>query len=326
MVATVDGKLAKLVRLVRQSLGLSDQTVGWGLPRGYDVVRLAAALLLLVAAGLKAHQLATEPVLGTGLLESRWFLIGVVEFELFFGLWLLSGLLPKVTWAAALGCFVLFTCISLFKALSGHATCGCFGKIEVNPWYTATLDIFVVLSLLCWPAKGSRTAFQVNFGQLPVRVAGVLAVWLAVGVPAGCAMGSYTNAALSDAGDTIGNGRIVVLEPEKWVGKKLPLLEYIDIGDRLREGDWLLLLYHQDCPDCREAIENALNETAREGGNARLALALIEVPPYGNAKARIGLQEASFVLGRLSGEREWLVTTPAQLELKSGQVVATSVR
>ena len=53
VVATVDGKLAKLVRLVRQSLGLSDQTVGWGLPRGYDVVRLAAALLLLVAAGLK---------------------------------------------------------------------------------------------------------------------------------------------------------------------------------------------------------------------------------------------------------------------------------
>ena len=140
--ATVDGKLAKLVQLVRRSLGLSEHTLGRGLPRGYDVLRIAAALLLLMAAGLKAHQLATEPVLGTGLLESRWFLMAVVEFELFFGLWLLSGLLTKVTWAAALGCFVLFCCISLFKALSGHATCGCFGKVEVNPWYTATLRFF----------------------------------------------------------------------------------------------------------------------------------------------------------------------------------------
>jgi hypothetical protein len=88
--------------------------------RGYAVVRTSAALLLLVAASLKAYQLATEPVLGSGLLESRWFLIGVVEFELFFGLWLLSGMLPSrfgrgagaegFTWLAALACFAMFTC------------------------------------------------------------------------------------------------------------------------------------------------------------------------------------------------------------------------
>ncbi len=62
---------------------------------GYDVVRIAAALLLLVAATSKAYQLVTEPVLGSGVLESRPFLMFVVEFELFFGLRLLSGLLPS---------------------------------------------------------------------------------------------------------------------------------------------------------------------------------------------------------------------------------------
>jgi len=70
---------------------------------GYNCTRLALGLLLLIAAALKGHQLATEPVPETGLLTSRWFLIGVVEFELFFGLWLLSGLYPKWTWRAALG-------------------------------------------------------------------------------------------------------------------------------------------------------------------------------------------------------------------------------
>ena len=48
---------------------------------GYDVVRLLVALLLLLAGGLKAHQLATEPIIGSGLLDNRWLLMATVEFE-----------------------------------------------------------------------------------------------------------------------------------------------------------------------------------------------------------------------------------------------------
>jgi len=111
---------------------------------GYDVIRIALGVLLLTAAGLKAHQLATEPVLSTGLLDSRWLLMATVEFELLFGLWLLGNIWPKPTWAAALACFGLFAGVSLYKALSGHASCGCFGRVPVNPWYTATLDVAMV--------------------------------------------------------------------------------------------------------------------------------------------------------------------------------------
>ena len=63
----------------------------------YDVVRVAAAVVLLTAAGLKAHQAATSPVLGDGFLNSRWVLIATVEFEIFFGLWLLANILPVWT-------------------------------------------------------------------------------------------------------------------------------------------------------------------------------------------------------------------------------------
>jgi len=45
-----------------------------------------------------------------------------------------------------------------------------------------------------------------------------------------------------------------VLEPETWVGKKLPILQHIDIGEKLSRGNWLILLYHHDCPDCAKAI------------------------------------------------------------------------
>ena len=66
----------------------------------YDAVRIILGLILLTAAALKGHQLATEPVAETGVLSSRWFLIGGVEFELFFGLWLTSGLQPPRAWQA----------------------------------------------------------------------------------------------------------------------------------------------------------------------------------------------------------------------------------
>lgn len=137
--------------------------LGWlrsGYRVPYDAVRIALGLLLLVAAALKGYQLATEPVLAphvdgpwwatglTALLASRWLLLGAVEFELFFGLWLLAGLYPRQTRALAIGCFALFAAVSLFKALSGAASCGCFGKVAVSPWLTLALDIFAAVVLL----------------------------------------------------------------------------------------------------------------------------------------------------------------------------------
>ena len=58
---------------------------------------------------------------GTGILVSRWFLIGVVEFELSFGLSLWGGLSPTWSWRSALACFGLFSAVSLFQALSDEA-------------------------------------------------------------------------------------------------------------------------------------------------------------------------------------------------------------
>ena len=96
----------------------------------YDVTRMVLGLLLLVAAGLKAHQLATEPVPETSLLTSRWFLIIWVETEIVLGLWFLTGLARRAAWGAALACFSVFSLVTLYKALSGDVSCGCFGRVE----------------------------------------------------------------------------------------------------------------------------------------------------------------------------------------------------
>ena len=181
--------------------------------RGFHRLRIAVALVLLAAAAAKCHQYCTEPILGTGILSARWFLIGVVECESLFSLWLLAGILPKVTWTAALTCFSAFACVSLWKGLAGETTCQCFGAVlPLNPWYTATLDLAIVASLLRWRPR--EPLFAANIRQVLTRAVAVLVIWLSVGVPAAYAMGSYTDTTLSDAGEVIGNGKIVVLRPE----------------------------------------------------------------------------------------------------------------
>ena len=154
----------------------------------YDVVRIVLGLVLLTAAASKGHQLATEPVAATSLFTSRWFLIGVVEFELFFGLWLLAGLYPRSTWVTALLCFGGFACVSLYKALSGEASCGCFGKVSVNPWYTLMLDTAAVAALLCWRPNGKTWQDRRLFGREAIGVATVAATWLLLGIPGALAI------------------------------------------------------------------------------------------------------------------------------------------
>jgi len=306
--------------------------------QSYHVLRILLAAVLLIAAGLKCHQLATEPVIGHSILDARWLLMLTVEFELFFGFWLLANVLPKLTWAAALTCFSLFTCVSLYKALSGYASCGCFGRVQVNPWYTSTLDLVFVVSLLIWRPRGlSRFSFDEN-GTVPfARAVGVMALWLMAGLPAAYAMGSYSDTLLSDAGDIIDNGKIVVLEPEKWIGKRFPLLPYIEdvpdivstdghsLRERLVEGSWLVLLYHHDCPDCQEAIR-ILRETKFTNGIPQIAL--IEMPPYGGHELHEALSNTSETkrgvhMGRLGDIWEWLAETPCCLTLDDG--VATRI-
>jgi len=298
----------------------------------YDVVRIVLGLVLLTAAALKGHQLATEPVAGTGLLTSRWFLIGVVEFELFFGLWLWFGLYPRRTWQLALLCFSTFGCVSLYKALSGEATCGCFGRVPVNPWYTLVLDLAAVATLLGFrPASVAESSPRPVAGEGPgvrartgTRLGWVLAILLLPGIAAALATASYQAATLDESGAVLGDGEFQVLEPEKRIGKRFPLLDYIDVGNRLAEGEWVVLFFRHGCPKC-------LQEIARYEALARCSVtdrtlpqaSLIEVPPYGDAKALGLLLGAPCALGRLSHENEWFVETPAVFQIRD-QIVQSN--
>lgn len=133
-------------------------------------------------------------------------------------------------------------------------------------------------------------------------------------------MAGHGASALFDGGDIIGDDAIVLLEPETWIGKRFWLLGYIDIGDKLNEGKWLVLLYHHSCNKCQNAIKH-LRKTLRASGLEQVVL--IEMPPYADSEALAGCPGVNSAQGRLdiSRVKEWFAETPILLESHDGYIV-----
>lgn len=296
-----------------------------------DIVTKLLAALLLVAAVLKGWQLLTEPAANNDIWTYRPFLILTVEFELALGIWLLSGLFKKAAWLATIVCFSLFSMITLYKGITGYASCGCFGSVHVNPWITLfAIDLPAVLSLavfrprLSFPRSlscaviGGHESIKTLIKEFltPLPSIPQFAITAAVGL---ATLGVTTPILAFNEPAKI-TSSYEVLEPETWVGKELPILEHIDIAESLKRGNWLVLLYHHDCPDCVEAIPK-YEQMARDlaGNEDFLRIALIEVPPYDRGSVS---ENSPCTLGHLAETKEWFVTTPAVALLTDGKVTS----
>ncbi len=296
----------------------SDGDVTVDLGRRQTIVRIGLAAILLLAAGLKAHQLATLPVVGKGLLASRWVLIAELECELLLGLWLLSGVFLKLSWLVATGSFAAFSVITYVKAARGDASCGCFGVVAVSPWITLVMDVGAVSALII---------LRRGFWRPPpvarpwLRFAGTCIVAIALGVPAAAAALSFKPAKIDNAGRILGSGKYVLLEPELWTGKKLPLLSYLDMPkpdmEKIAGGEWSVILYRHDCPHCRQQLGQM-----RKGlkGAEPPKTAFIELPPYGTGRAEFLPEGKDLLFGKLDNSKRWLVETPVMLNLVKGVV------
>ena len=122
------------------------------------IAMTVAGLVLLIATILKSHQLLTEPILSDGFWESWEFFLIQIPLELGLAIWLLSGLFRKAGWLIATLAFGMFIGITLHKGLIGAESCGCFGRVHVNPWITlSAVDIPIFLALLVFHPKGCKS-------------------------------------------------------------------------------------------------------------------------------------------------------------------------
>jgi hypothetical protein len=278
------------------------------------LIPFLVGVILLGASVLQAYELFSTPTAETSLWTSRWFLIALVEAEFSLGAWLLSGLFSAAARWTTLAVFIVFFCVSLFKALAGETNCGCFGPVHFSPRYTAALDFAVMLSLGFW--RPMRNAARTPL----LRVAAILVLLLIVGVPGGIILAASKPGNVGPEYEINANQAVVLLEPEKWVGRRCPILKYTDIGDELSHGSWLVVLYHHDCPRCRELVPEYEGRAAASAADPTAPkTAFVAVPPHGDLLWQFD-PDSPCRLGRLKDTKTWFVTTPAVLRLQDGVV------
>ena len=230
-------------------------------------------------------------------------------------------------------CFSAFSAVTLYKALTGADSCGCFGSVHVNPWITLfAIDLPAVITLsifrpefslppaLSFPLTLSflrkqesiKNLIKEFLSPLPSASRFAMTAFLAIAI-----LGTSAPILALNEPPQI-TTHYEVLEPKTWVGTELPILEHIDIAESLKKGTWLVLLYHYDCPECAWAIP-MYEQMARglAGNEDFLQIALIAVPPYGRGPVS---ENCPYTLGHLAGTKEWFVTTPAVALLTDGKV------
>lgn len=274
--------------------------------------------LLLIAASLKGYDLLNAYQPPAYWFGNRWFQLAAVEIEILVGFWLLSQVYQNLAIRITRILFLVFVCFALYKALTGAASCGCFGRLHINPWYTVSLDLGVFALLQITKLIDTKQIDQKQALHKRVRL------WTVGGLAmASCLfvllMAWQTRPQIHDADDLLPKaGSLVVLDSERWIGKKFPLLNQIDIGDaKLDHGSWVIVMYHADCLTCQKAIPRYIARSMRSSGESQ-QLALVEIPPY----AKTSLVNAAFpgTLGRLRETHEWFAQTPLALYLEDGRV------
>jgi hypothetical protein len=280
-------------------------------------MRWVVGWLLVAAAVLKAAQLVSEPAIVLTSPLGGSFLPVQVGIEFGFGLLVLSGnYWQQVRWVAVL-LFTGFAAYSLSLALGGAASCGCFGPLKIHPWWTFALDGAVVAGLL-FSIRHWRTEDQATDRQWHTSLIRRRAISAAILGASGLCVAllvRYADTRTASADDLLSEaGGLVIVEPEKWIGKPLPFTDWIDLD--LSTGDWIVFLHRHDCPACQEALPR-YEELALQSTSERVAI--VEVPPYGDSTPYNDETHA-----RLNNARDWFVQTPVEIRLSDGVITASS--
>ncbi len=301
-----------------------------GVPREgwYVLVRYSLGLLLVVAAGLKAYELVAFPVSRGGFLQAPLFLVAVIQFEFLLGFWLFAGVFLRTSWIVAVFCFASFTVVTLVRALEGATSCGCFGRVVVNPWITLSVDSVAVASLLIFRPRESEDRGTWRCGTDTIRphsLGARFVVWGGGLVMLAC-LGIMLLGRNGFGFPGTGPERLAawqtmaLLTPAEWQGKRFPLLEQLDAGPQLANGGWFVVLHRTGCPSCQELLRRF--EQPLDVHVSTYRLALLEVPPLGDGESRAISWPQGCLSAKLDRTWDWPAPTPMAFLVQDGVVKA----
>lgn len=297
------------------------------------VVMVITGLVLLVASALKMHQLLTEPIISKGFWESWLFFVIQIPLEIGLGIWLVCGLFRRAAWLVGLLSFWFFIGVTTQKIIIGAESCGCFGNVHVDPRITLfAMDFPIFLALAIFQPRGEKL--------LPPPWPSVRH-FFGVAIPTFILLGTVV-AVLIFNKPPEKTKDYEVIKPEQWTSQALTgeqqiskqetapeqprrewsMLKHIDIADFLRSGIAVVLLYHNDCPDCLEAIPQ-YDRAARDlaGNEDVVRIAFVEVPPYGPEQDSPIPADTPCLKGKLDSTKKWYIRTPLVVVIMDSEVL-----
>ena len=111
------------------------------------LIGTVVGLLLITTAGMKLYDLLYGQAAALLWLPSPRWILAAVEIETLIGLWLLSGWQATWAWRISLMLFAGLAAISAYLGMTGQSSCGCLGRVELNPWWMFAIDL-VTLTVL----------------------------------------------------------------------------------------------------------------------------------------------------------------------------------
>jgi thiol-disulfide isomerase/thioredoxin len=275
------------------------------------VVLWITAAVLLFASATKYIMIMNEPILSKSFWQSREFFIISVVLTAGLGIWLICGMFRKAAWLLAILAFAVFILDSIYRIIIGSASCGCFGRVEVNPWITLLAINIPIMALLL--------LFRpINEKLLPPP-------WpranhfFGTAVPTFMLLAVIVFSSLNYAPPTE-NDRYKVIDHQAWIGEEFEMLEQIDVADSLREGLSVILFYHNDCPNCREAIP-VYSEFCEQLVGSGTNVAFIEMPPYGDPAQSPVPVDSQCITGELDDTKKWYAASPLLVVTENGIVI-----
>lgn len=284
------------------------------------IVMSVAGAILIIASILKAHQLLTEPIVSTGFWESWLFFIIQIPLELGLGIWLISGLFKKACWLLSLIAFAGFIGITFIKGIAGAESCGCFGKVHVNPWITLlAIDTPLFALLAIFRPKGQKLL------PPPWPTA---KHFFAVAIPTFLILATIVPVLVLNKPPSK-TSKYEVVNPKEWLNPQggnanttaqWPLLEHIDIAESIKTGLVVVFMYHYDCPTCKEAIPDYEKMNQTLSGN-QIKLCYIDIPPYAPQENNPVPPDTAALVGKLDSTKTWYIQTPLVVLLNNGSCV-----
>jgi hypothetical protein len=102
-----------------------------------------------------------------------------------------------------------------------------------------------------------------------------------------------------------------------------PLLDEIDGSLPLRNGRWLVVLYHYDCETCLRAIPNYRSLGANPL-DSDVHIAFVQMPPDPPAGEDPVVPSSNYLHLKLRPDHEWFATTPVVVAIEDGRVMAAN--